>query len=188
MKTTHRRIALSAFTLQELLVVIAVVAIVIVLIAGISLPCFSCIHEKGFQIKALSNAKQIALAMRLYADDNGGNYPSFTLHDGKPSTTPVADSNAAFAQLFPTYIQQKAIFWQAKSAFCSVNPPNEQQDPTGAFPPVLTLAQGENEWAYVLCLTGSSNPNLPVIAGGFTDPVSHTYSSDPCKRAAYGRG
>src|SRR5689334_1751663 len=94
---------MKAFTLIELLVVITIIAI----LAGIALPVFSSVQIKGQQTKALSNAKQIGLALRLWAGDNNGIYPSYTLSSGQPTTTTVSDSNTAFAQLFPTYIQSE---------------------------------------------------------------------------------
>jgi prepilin-type N-terminal cleavage/methylation domain-containing protein len=167
-----------AFTLIELLVVITIIAI----LAGIALPVFTSVQIKGQQTKALSNAKQIALALRLYASDNNGLYPSYTLNQGQPSTTTVANSNEAFAQLFPTYIQEEAIFWLAKSAWCTANPPPETYDAAGTDPNVLTLAAGQNEWAYVLGLNDSSNPAMPLIADGFTGQsgpnTTHTYTVD----------
>ena len=60
-----------AFTLIELLVVIAIIAV----LASIALPVFSSVQERGAQTKDLSNAKQIALACKLYAADNEGKYP-----------------------------------------------------------------------------------------------------------------
>src|SRR5450432_480929 len=96
-----------AFTLIELLVVISIIAI----LAGIALPVFSSVQVKGAQTKALSNAKQIGLAMKIFATDNNGNYPSYTLVSGKPGVAPVSDSNTAFAQLIPDYIPGEDIFW-----------------------------------------------------------------------------
>jgi prepilin-type N-terminal cleavage/methylation domain-containing protein len=174
----------KAFTLIELLVVITIIAI----LAGIALPVFTSVQVKGAQTKALSNAKQIALALRLYASDNNGIYPSYTLQGGQPTTTTVADSNTAFAQLFPTYVQQEAIFWLSKSAFCSPNPPNEQQDNPPLDTPVLTLATQENEWAYVLELNDSSNPSVPLLADGFTSPTQHTYTTDATTKGGVWKG
>ena len=51
----------AAFTLIELLVVITIIAI----LASIALPAFTSVQQKGKQTKALSNAKQIAIALRL---------------------------------------------------------------------------------------------------------------------------
>jgi len=98
----------DAFTLIELLVVISIIAI----LAGIALPVFGQVQIKGAQTKALSNAKQIGTALRLYATENNGQYPSYTLgSNGKPSSPPVivGSSNAAFAQLIPDYVPNEEI-------------------------------------------------------------------------------
>src|SRR5437667_10547994 len=90
----------AAFTLIELLVVIAIIAV----LASIAVPVFSTVQERGAQTKDLSNAKQIALACKLYAADNDGKYPD---KDGQAADPPVtaltaADkSNQAFACLIP---------------------------------------------------------------------------------------
>jgi prepilin-type N-terminal cleavage/methylation domain-containing protein len=174
----------KAFTLIELLVVISIIAI----LAGIALPVFSSVQVKGAQTKALSNAKQIALALRLYSGDNNGTYPSYQLSGGLPGTTPVADSNTAFAQLFPTYIQSEQVFWLSKSAWCTTTPPDDVIDNPPTDTPAQTLKAGENEWAYVLALNDSSNPSVPIIADGFSSPTAHTYVKDPTLKGGVWKG
>jgi len=168
---------ITAFTLIELLVVISIIAI----LASIALPAFVSVQTKGSQTKALSNGKQIALAMRLYGSDHDGIYPSYVVDaNGVATTTPptnVASSNDAFCQLFPTYLKTESIFYVGGSRFCNPAPPDEQQD-TAAGPNTLTLAAGENEWAYVLHLNDTFNPSCPLIADGFANASSHTYSLD----------
>ncbi|HVV72243.1 MAG TPA: hypothetical protein VHI52_12210, partial [Verrucomicrobiae bacterium] len=144
--------------------------------------------HRGFDVQSLNNAKQIALAMRLYADDHDGKFPSFTLRNGAPTTTPVADSNTAFAQLFPTYVSEEALFWVPQSAFCSTKPPDEITDTPPLDTPVKTLEQGENEWAYVLGLRADSSKDFPLVADGFANPAAHTYTTDKSNKGGHLEG
>jgi prepilin-type N-terminal cleavage/methylation domain-containing protein/prepilin-type processing-associated H-X9-DG protein len=61
----HRRSTSQGFTLIELLVVIAIIAI----LAAILFPVFAQAREKARQTACLSNTKQLALGVQMYAQD-----------------------------------------------------------------------------------------------------------------------
>ena len=65
----------QGFTLIELLVVITIIAI----LAGLALPTFTKIQEKGNMTKAISNCRQIITVLRIYSSDNNGNYPDVAI-------------------------------------------------------------------------------------------------------------
>src|SRR5947208_716719 len=61
----------AAFSLIELLVVVAILAV----LAAILLPVFAQARAMARTTACLSNQRQLGVAMRLYVEDNDGTYP-----------------------------------------------------------------------------------------------------------------
>jgi prepilin-type N-terminal cleavage/methylation domain-containing protein/prepilin-type processing-associated H-X9-DG protein len=61
-----------AFTLVELLVVIAVIAI----LAALLLPALDRANSKAWRVQCLNNQRQLSLAWHTYSDDNQGRLPA----------------------------------------------------------------------------------------------------------------
>ena len=145
----------AAFTLIELLVVISIIA----LLAGIAAPVYSTVLLNGKMIAAMNKAKQIGIALQVYANDNGGAYPV-----GKNQyDETINTSNDAFRSLLPTYLDTESVFAV----------PGSKAGPTAddrITSPTQILERGENHWAYLAGLNSTSKSNSPLI-------VDHTDGS-----------
>jgi prepilin-type N-terminal cleavage/methylation domain-containing protein len=145
----------QGFTLIELLVVISIIAI----LATLAPTAVNGVLTTANRMKAVSNVRQIGLALKQYASDNDGIFPD-KKRDG---TSEATDANDAFGTLVPEYVADKRLFF--------VKAPDGKI--TNADNP---LQGGENEWAYLLGLTETSPGRWPLVVSG---PNTGTkYSAD----------
>lgn len=85
------------FTLIELLVVMAIIAI----LAAILFPVFARAREAARKITCVSNARQLALGVLMYANDNGEMFPGVHNDDNDGAGHPVNALTAAACALDP---------------------------------------------------------------------------------------
>jgi prepilin-type N-terminal cleavage/methylation domain-containing protein/prepilin-type processing-associated H-X9-DG protein len=75
----------TAFTLVELLVVLAIIA----LLVGLSMPAFSAMIRRAQSTKCAGNLRSIGTAVSLAATDNNGQYPAINQNAGGSSGVEV---------------------------------------------------------------------------------------------------
>ena len=83
----------EGFTLVEMLVVIAVIAI----LAALLLPAFSAAKRKAQRIACTNNLRQISLGVRMYSDDSNDASPS-------PGGTNIATLYSGYKALMKSYV------------------------------------------------------------------------------------
>src|SRR4051812_25693381 len=98
----------SAFTLIEVLVVIAIIGVLI----AILLPAVERVRHKGYIDSCASNLHQLGQALAMYSNDNHGSYPRTIYVAG---AAPVAGTNISapdpFGALAPGPNDVTAAIW-----------------------------------------------------------------------------
>lgn len=126
--------------------IIIFVAVLVVMLISLALPTFNVIAPKANQMKATSNCRQIIIAMKAYAADHQGLYPT-----GKTA-------NEVFRELIREGIfQDERVFGCPFSRF---NPDNELGPPPDFE---KAVAGGENHWMMLGGLKDDSLAIAPLV-------------------------
>ena len=96
---------LKAFTLIEMLVVIAIIGI----LAGMLLPALQRAREQARRANCKANLSQIGKAIYMYAEMNGEFYPYYQMDDGTTAPNDRAASDA-LGLLYPDLVNTPPVF------------------------------------------------------------------------------
>jgi prepilin-type N-terminal cleavage/methylation domain-containing protein/prepilin-type processing-associated H-X9-DG protein len=143
------RIVCKGFTLVELLVVIAVIAI----LAALLFPVFAQAREKARQATCMSNLWQIAMAWGMYVQDHDETFPPGPYIDVQNGAPCLAFGTDVAARMY----QKTTDIWR-----CPTNPTawNLQKSVAAqGFPPLCTIAADANPYI-------SYQFNRSIIKGG----------------------
>jgi len=176
---THQKLK-GGFTLVELLVVIVIIAA----LAGLAAPMVMSQRKKADQTQALSNARQVGMAL-LSFDNEYGKFPdegtseAVANNTGNTEVTVAGNSNSYFRQLFSAGIANSEEIFYVKTGYTK-RPDNvfNFEDPTDA------LASGECGFGYILrnatsAQSASGNPGRPVICAPLVEGSTTDFDPDP---------
>ncbi len=154
----------SGFTLVELLVVISIIAV----LAGVAMPAMTGVIERGQQTKVISDARQIYLALKMYAGDNDGLFIA--------NSTAYNTSNEAFRELLKEgkYLTTEKIFNVAKSKWCQGTTNKPLENTTNITDLNQLMKEGVNHFGFVAGLSDASTPSYPLIVDGPTSESTTT--------------
>lgn len=173
--------ARQGFTLVEVLIVIAIIAI----LAGIVFPVFALTRERARSSSCLSNEKQLGAAFLLYVQD----YDQRTLHGGITVDSywgPYTVPGAGWAGGLYAYVKNPGVF------HCPDDTTGLSQP--GATPISYLYNSNASGWGYGVNVTRINSPARSVllaeVSGIVTDPrvPGETYAETGRQTSPSGQG
>jgi prepilin-type N-terminal cleavage/methylation domain-containing protein len=167
----------GGFTLVELLVVIVIIAA----LAGLTAPMVIRQRKKADQTEAVSNARQVGLALFEFETEYG-NFPDDDTADAVFKATEIpaivgTTANDKFRQLIAAGIAQSEGMFYAKTAFT--------KKPDGVIDPIGTEAVKKGEVGFGILvkqdgkgMSAAGNPSRPIIAAPLKEAMDGTFDSD----------
>jgi hypothetical protein len=166
-----------------------VITVIVGLISLIPL-AVSLAQRRDKQIKDLSNAREIAIALKNFATDHDGEFPNkkpAAYYERAGELTSADKSNDALWWLFPVYLTSEDIFAVPGSVW-SPSPPDNKLDSPRSAKRANTLRQGECAYLYVTGLNETSNPEFPLLADAGTAEDVTVYTSNRREKGGIWRG
>ena len=156
----------SGFTLIEMLVVIAIIAV----LAAILFPVFGRARENARRTVCLANLQQIGAAIAIYEGDMGGFLPSWSLGTtGTPNLSPPADKAHAMAAPRATWDGSIGSYLKSKEVLkCRSNP-----NAAGAadFSPRDARAYSMTQYTQRLVVTSVGQEGIGCYKDSIPNPV-----------------
>jgi prepilin-type N-terminal cleavage/methylation domain-containing protein len=149
-----------AFTLIELLIVIAVIAI----LATIAYPVYTGVQERAKVTKDMNNLRQIGLGIQTYLNDNDQVLPVIN--------APPGTGTAASPVIYPKYIATRRVF---QSAFDSR--PSLETD-------LAPVSYGINANMYAVA-PGINRNMTSVVSPASTILMAPNYTGDPANTSSW---
>jgi prepilin-type N-terminal cleavage/methylation domain-containing protein/prepilin-type processing-associated H-X9-DG protein len=145
----RRSLQKPAFTLAELLIVIAIIAVLI----SILLPSLAAARRSANSVKCLSSLKQIGLAFQMYAQDNKRAFP---VVEFSPPTTWIVPATAPQRRPWQDYlvkyihkVEGTGLIEQFRGSSVLWGCPNFSEEiwfKTGVVPGLTANATSANQW------------------------------------------
>ncbi len=142
----------SAFTLLELLTVIAIIGI----LSAILFPVYAQVRVSAYRSSDMSNMNAIRTALQLYKTDQGAYPPQLlgyaTLYTSGPNTGQVIPANQIVGCLYPKRVESVAIHSSRRSPTIGILKPQYNLETTAVWPsgqlsdgvtPVSELSSGK---------------------------------------------
>ena len=155
------------FTLIELLVVITIIAI----LGSLAMSQFTNAQRTANQMKGVSNAKQIIIALKQFAAQNNSQYPdsvATAAGGGATGGSMAASSNDAFRNMI-----MEGVVTDERIFGCPAGFNSKDNNSLGTAPGYgQALLPGENHWAMTQGQTDTSVGNMPMV---FENPISQAW-------------
>ncbi|MEM6910825.1 MAG: type II secretion system protein [Verrucomicrobiota bacterium] len=173
MTTIQKR---EGFTLIELLTVITIIAI----LAGLSVPVYNSVREKASLAETSNNARQIVMALKVYASDEGnGSFVKAKYNFDGEAEGPIASANEAYRTLINLgYLDTESIFASANSL---ARPDDNISSSADVLADVNPEGAPENHWGYTKGLTDSSPSRFPLVWENSVGDPGDNPEWDPAK-------